>query len=238
MQVAEEGKNINQNRVVPVGSEVQTMFASIAKRYDLTNTVLSMGTHHLWKNRLVGKLDPKQDIRVLDLCCGTGDVYRKLRQKFSCVTGLDFCLPMLEVAKENLSSSRLLLGSVEELPIQDSTFDAVTVAFGIRNLSNLEKGLEEIRRVLKPGGKILVLEFGQPSNKVWGLLYSLYSKYIMPALGGLFTGNMQAYKYLPETAKKFPCGERFLKCLKEVGFSSLESESVFGGIAYIYSARS
>ena len=218
-------------------SEVQEMFGSIAPRYDITNTVLSGGIHHLWKN-LVARSVPHCD-RGLDLCTGTGDLLPKLSSKWKSVVGADFCYPMLKVANDrgfNKDNFTLYQADALSLPFRDKSFGAVTVAFGIRNLENLEKGLAEIHRVLTKNGTLVILEFGQPSNAAWGSVYNTYSKYVMPIIGSVLTGNRSAYEYLPETAKEFPSGNKFKEILEKVGYTSVKVKSLTGGIAYLYTA--
>lgn len=217
------------------------MFSRIATRYDITNSVLSLGVHHLWRRKLISRIPASADSLGLDVCTGTADLVKPLAKRVGSAIGADFCLPMLKGGRRKLdrigSSSLLLIqGDALSLPFQDSKFDVVTVAFGVRNLERLDQGLAEMHRVLKPGGQLLVLEFGQPPGIFFGPIYRWYSKNIIPIIGGLLTGNRDAYSYLPETASEFPCGEEFLEQLAAVGFSSVESESLTFGISYLYSA--
>lgn len=221
---------------------VRGMFGSIAPRYDLGNTVLSMGIHHLWRRKLIGMLpEITEPAIILDLCTGTGDLLPVLKKKVphGTIVGADFCYPMLEEAarKEKVRSTKgsILQADALKLPLPDNSITAVTVAFGVRNFENTLIGLKEINRVLVPGGTLLVLEFGQPSG-LFGLFYRLYSKFVMPVIGGLITGNRDAYKYLPETASRFPAGNRFLSLLQESGFKRGEVLSLTGGIACAYRA--
>jgi demethylmenaquinone methyltransferase/2-methoxy-6-polyprenyl-1,4-benzoquinol methylase len=219
---------------------VQKMFSDIAPRYDLVNSVLSFGVHHYWRKVLVRLLPPSKDKIVLDLCTGTGDLLPILTKRFGKVMGADFCLPMLERAGKKLKScpeTKLIQADALNLPFNDESFDIVSVAFGVRNFENLERGLKEIHRVLKPGGSALILEFGQPGGIFFGPLYNFYSKFVMPNVGGLISGNKVAYEYLPETAKKFPCAENFNSILKSCRFSDTVYKSLTGGIAYCYSAK-
>jgi demethylmenaquinone methyltransferase/2-methoxy-6-polyprenyl-1,4-benzoquinol methylase len=209
------------------------MFSSIACRYDLANTVLSMGIHHLWK-RSIAQAVPKNSA-VLDLCTGTGDLLPLLKKRAGTVIGADFCFPMLEIASKR-SKIPLCQADALNLPFTDAQFDAVTVAFGIRNLEDRAKGLSEIYRVLRPGGILLILEFGQPTIPVWSELYIFYSKFIMPLIGSALTGNKFAYEYLPETSKAFPSRELFSAELKESGYTNISYRSFSGGIAYLYTA--
>jgi len=213
------------------------MFASIAKRYDLTNSVLSVGIHHLWRRELLSRIpktgDP--DRLSIDLCTGTGILLQALQHRGGRVIGADFCLPMLDLAR--VASHELVAPVVQsdaqQLPFPDQCADIITVAFGVRNLESLDRGLREMRRVLKPNGKLLVLEFGQPTG-VMALPFAFYSRYLMPIIGGILTGNRSAYEYLPQTSKRFPCREAFLQIAKQVGFREGRFTSLSGGIAYLY----
>jgi demethylmenaquinone methyltransferase/2-methoxy-6-polyprenyl-1,4-benzoquinol methylase len=215
------------------------MFSSIANRYDLGNTVLSMGIHHLWRKTLLDLVALEKGEYALDLCTGTGDLLPGLEKQFPKVTGADFCQPMLELAKvKNPSEKRhLVQADALNLPFADNTFDLVTVSFGVRNFADLQKGLSEIYRVLKPKGRIIVLEFGQPQVPIFSILYKWYSKNIMPLIGGAVTGNKSAYTYLPETAKNFPCSIDFENELQRAKFFPEVTKPLTFGIAFLYQAR-
>ena len=217
------------------------MFGAIAERYDYANRVLSAGIDKRWRSRLLS-LAPEwsgsasDSPRVLDLCTGTGDLLALLKERYgSSVMGADFCLPMLQ--NNRAGNFALTQADALQLPFRENTFDLVTVAFGVRNFENLEHGLKEIRRTLKPGGMLLVLEFGQPTNSVLRFLYNWYSAFILPRLGKLITGNREAYLYLPRTAAKFPFGEAFAWIGETCGLSSVAFAPLSGGIAYAYSFR-
>ena len=224
-----------------VANEVQQMFGSIAARYDLTNTVLSFGMDSWWRWRFV-RLPKRESLRVLDLCTGTADLIEPLRKRFGFAIGVDFCFPMLAAGKSKVASTEdktapLLQGDALKLPFSDKSFDLVTVAFGVRNFENLDAGLLEARRVLSDGGSLAILEFGQPSNGLWGKSFEVYSRYVMPAIGSFITGNRDAYEYLPETSRAFPCGERFNGILQTHGFTPQRTVALSGGIAYMYLAK-
>lgn len=219
---------------------VQAMFASIARRYDLGNTVLSFGIHHIWRAMLLKQAAREPGECALDLCTGTGDLLPGLERQFNEVIGADFCQPMLELARSKAGGSakrKLVQADALNLPFENDSFDLVTVSFGVRNFENLQKGLQEIQRVLKPGGRLIVLEFGQPTLPIFGALYQWYSKRIMPIIGGLVTGNKEAYMYLPETAKNFPCGEKFEEQLKQAALRPELTRALTFGIAYLYQGR-
>jgi demethylmenaquinone methyltransferase / 2-methoxy-6-polyprenyl-1,4-benzoquinol methylase len=214
------------------------MFATIAHRYDLTNSVLSFGIHHWWRRVLLKKAPHGRETIALDLCTGTGDLLPILSKRYDRVVGGDFCLPMLQVAEgkyRNNKSISLVKADAMELPFEDNSIGVVTVSFGVRNFESLRQGLEEIRRVLIPGGRLLVLEFGQPKG-VFGMVYRWYSKVIMPRIGGLLTGNRTAYEYLPATAQSFPCGDMFDAELKAAGLVPVSNKSLTFGIAFAYAA--
>ena len=222
-----------------VARDVRQMFGSIAARYDLTNTVLSFGTHHIWKRHFIAQLASNAGGTVVDLCTGTGDLVPLIARRWGGrVIGADFCLPMLEVAERRFHNRPFLFlqGDALRLPLGNETVDSVTVSFGVRNFEDLESGLREIARILKPGGKLLILEFGQPAFRPFARLYQFYSRYLMPIIGGVLTGNREAYAYLPETASRFPCGEKFAERLSVAGYSVERIIPYTFGIAYGYIA--
>ena len=218
---------------------VRTMFASIASRYDLMNSILSLGIHKIWKRSFVARAKNLQPKSVLDLCTGTGDLLPGLAVCSEKVVGADFCAEMLELSEpkvSHFSNVELKIADAMNLIFASKSFDLVTVAFGVRNFQDLERGLLEIRRVLKDGGSLLVLEFGQPKNIVFKKIYDLYSTLVLPLLGRLIAGNKEAYSYLKTSASAFPCREDFLDILLKCGFHKGEYRALTGGIAYIYSA--
>ncbi len=219
-----------------VGPQVQRMFASIAGRYDLANSVLSGGIHHLWKRRTAAAI-PQSAKRVLDLCTGTGDLVPLLKQDGRTVLAADFCEPMMEIGRKRFPDVSFVFADAMKLPFGAAEFDGVTVAFGVRNFESLDTGLSELSRVMATGATLAVLEFGQPQNKIFAALYNWYSKYILPLLGKLLTGDGHAYRYLPETAARFPCAQAFEARLVQVGFVPIRTEPLTFGIAYLYVAR-
>lgn len=222
-----------------IAKNVQQMFGTIAERYDLTNTVLSGGVHYLWKRMVVRALPLNPDARILDLCTGTGDLLPLLRRRFASVIGADFSLPMLRVgqARPGHAALPIVQGDALRLPFADSSFDGMTVAFGVRNLEALGAGLQEMFRVLRPGGTLVILEFGQPPGKIFGALYRWYSRWLMPMIGGSLTGNKEAYSYLPETAAAFPSGPKFAEIMVQCGYDQPTVRALTFGIAYLYAAR-
>jgi demethylmenaquinone methyltransferase/2-methoxy-6-polyprenyl-1,4-benzoquinol methylase len=212
---------------------VQAMFDGIAHRYELTNVILSGGVHLYWKWRLLRAVPA--GLRVaLDLCTGPGALLSGLKKRCQQVIGVDFSREMLRAgAAEDRSS--VAQGDALSLPFCDNTFDLITVAYGVRNFEDLDSGLREIARVLAPGGRLLVLEFGQPSHPLLRALNNIYSRVVLPFIGGMLTGDRAAYTYLPQTAATFPCGEDFLKRARQSsGLSPMSAQQLTGGIAYLY----
>jgi len=223
---------------------VERMFAGIAPRYDLANHLLSFNIDKSWRRVLVGRLAPvlhNPDARVLDLCCGTGDVLIDLQAAArACVMGADFCRPMLASAQRKLLAKGFCVPLLEadalELPLACNTLDAVTIAFGFRNLSNYRNGLSELYRVLKPGGVLAILEFSHPRGALMRAAYGCYSRLLLPAVGWLIAGSWQAYSYLPGSIRKFPSAERFRTMMLETGFVEARFELLTGGIAALHIA--
>ena len=221
-------------------SGIHDMFAGIASRYDLANDVLSFGIHRLWKASLCRFAPEKHFCHALDLCTGTCDLLPVLHKCCDRVTGVDFCLPMLLEGKKRARSdgADLLLADALELPFESERFDLITVAYGVRNIPKLECALAEMWRVLKPGGRLIILEFGQPKALFFSALYRLYSRRVLPYIGGLLSGDVQAFRYLCNTCAAFPCGEKFADILRSANFTVDLVKPQSFGISYAYSARS
>ncbi len=223
---------------------VRSMFAGIAKRYDLLNHVLSINIDKRWRRAVRHKLadvlaDP--DAVVLDVACGTGDLSIELKQHAKArVVGSDFCRPMLDIADKKTISAGLTVPYVEGdamgLPFADDSFDGLTIAFGLRNLSNFADGLVELRRVLKPDGKLAVLEFSTPNVPGLRGLFNFYFTRILPRIGGKVSGSQAAYEYLPDSVSKFPDQDGLKKLMETTGFGSVEYTNLTGGIAAIHTA--
>ncbi len=224
-----------------MSTEVREMFSDIAPTYDRVNDVLSLGIHRGWRRKAVklGAISPGD--RVLDCATGTGDFAIELKRVVGPeghVTGTDFCPDMLKPAPAKAEAAGLEVefqqADVLDLPFADDSYDAATIAFGIRNVDDPVRGLSEMGRVVRPGGRVIVLEFGQPTG-LFGLGYRIYSRYVMPFLGGLLSGNFNAYRYLPRTAAAFPAGTAFLELMNESRvFSDTKAWPLFRGIAYVY----
>lgn len=224
-----------------MSEKVRNMFADIADDYDRINSILSFGVHHAWRSRTVQLSGAKEGDRVLDCASGTGDLAIEFKKKVGekgYVLGTDFCREMIELAPEKAEKNNLSIdfevADALDLPYENNRFDIASIAFGIRNVDDPVTALREMARVVKPGGAVMVLEFGQPKG-VMKYPYELYSQYIMPAIGGWLSGNREAYTYLPRTSAKFPAGEQFISLMKKSGsFTSQMFEKQTGGIAYIY----
>jgi demethylmenaquinone methyltransferase/2-methoxy-6-polyprenyl-1,4-benzoquinol methylase len=226
-----------------MGEAVRHMFAAIAQHYDLLNTVLSFGLHHRWRQQAVALSGVRPGARLLDVCSGTADLALAFAHHLGHdgqVVAADFCAAMLSrghgKARQQAVRLTCTLADTQHLPFRDALFDAVTVAFGLRNVDNLALALQEMYRILRPGGIALVLEFGQPQGVVFGPLYRFYARHILPRLGGWVSGHPQAYAYLPRTAAIFPAGERFVREMIAQDFTDVYAHALSGGIVYIYRA--
>lgn len=224
-----------------MSEKVRKMFADIADDYDRVNSILSFGVHHAWRARTVQLSGAGEGDHILDCASGTGDLAIAFKEKVGekgYVLGTDFCREMIELApgkaeKHNLDID-FELADAMDLPYDDNRFDIASIAFGIRNVDDPVKALQEMARVVKPGGRVTVLEFGQPKG-ILKFPYELYSQYIMPTLGGWISGNREAYTYLPKTSAEFPAGEKFIELMKKSGsFTSQMFDRLTGGIAYVY----
>jgi demethylmenaquinone methyltransferase/2-methoxy-6-polyprenyl-1,4-benzoquinol methylase len=224
---------------------VRSMFGRVAHRYDLANHLLSANVDRYWRNHTVAKVRDVLDrpgSRVLDLACGTGDLLIALERKAGrALIGSDFCHPMLTGASAKLSRDRLRSTLIESdalaLPFVDSSLDLITIAFGYRNLANYQAGLAEMRRVLRPGGALAILEFSQPPNPAFAAVYNWYSRRILPILGGAISGAREAYEYLPESVRKFPDAPELARMMTHEGFAPVEWEYLTFGIAALHLGR-
>jgi demethylmenaquinone methyltransferase/2-methoxy-6-polyprenyl-1,4-benzoquinol methylase len=224
-----------------MSEQVREMFSSIAPRYDVTNEVLSFGVHRLWRRAAIKASAARPGQRVLDCATGTGDLalaFKRTVGDTGEVTGTDFCEPMLVHARKKATDAHLRVtfepADATKLPYKDASFDVSSISFGIRNVDDPVQCLRELARVVRPGGRVVVLEFGQPRG-LFGALYNFYSRAVMPLIGGLLTGNRAAYSYLPRTAASFPAGERFLGLMEQSGkFKHTEARPLLSGMAYVY----
>jgi len=221
--------------------QVRSMFNNIAHRYDFLNHFLSAGIDYRWRQKAIKIIGQKHPKSILDVATGTGDLaITALKIKPEKIAGIDIAEDMLAVGRKKLKKKDpeniILLekGDSENLQFDAFTFDAVMVAFGVRNFENLEKGLSEMYRVLNKGGQVMILEFSKPKAFPVKQLYAFYFKYILPSLGRLISGDQAAYTYLPESVSEFPDGENFLKILQKVGFKHIAHKPLTFGIASIY----
>lgn len=224
---------------------VRGMFGRIAPRYDLLNHLLSFNLDKRWRARTVARVAEildRPDARVLDLCCGTGDVLLALESRaHRPLLASDFCHPMLLEARRKIAGQGLSTPVFEAdalaLPLADASLDLITVAFGFRNLANYQRGLEEMLRVLKPGGVAAILEFSQPPNATFRALYGFFSTSVLPRIGGMISGSPDAYTYLPESIRKFPGAGQLAEDMRQTGFSRVEFERMTGGAVALHLGR-
>jgi demethylmenaquinone methyltransferase/2-methoxy-6-polyprenyl-1,4-benzoquinol methylase len=221
-------------------------FNSVADKYDLMNTLLSFGIHHLWKRTSVGIMGLKEGDRVLDICGGTGDLSVLAARKAGPSGRLflyDINRAMMEAGrKKRVVSSfgqriQFVQGDAERISFPDECFDAAMVGFGIRNLTYMDQGFKEIYRVLKPGGTFMCLEFSQPTSSWFRSLYDFYSFYIMPRVGELFAGSKRPYTHLPESIRTFPMPQVLIEGMEKTGFTQISSRKLTNGIAVVYRGR-
>ncbi|WP_372648766.1 bifunctional demethylmenaquinone methyltransferase/2-methoxy-6-polyprenyl-1,4-benzoquinol methylase UbiE [Draconibacterium sp.] len=224
--------------------QVEEMFDNISHRYDFLNHVLSLNIDKIWRRKTINKLRPYQPENILDIATGTGDfAVAALKLGDVKVTGIDISEGMLNVGREKIKAKKLedkisfQKADSENLPFGNGAFDAAIVGFGVRNFENLEKGLSEIKRVLKPGGVFFVLEFSKPVSFPFKQIYMFYFMRILPLIGRMVSKDSRAYTYLPESVNEFPDGDRFLTILADVGFVQNECYRQTFGIASIYMAH-
>ncbi|MGB3947247.1 MAG: bifunctional demethylmenaquinone methyltransferase/2-methoxy-6-polyprenyl-1,4-benzoquinol methylase UbiE [Bacteroidia bacterium] len=221
--------------------QVATMFNNIAPKYDFLNQLLSLGIHKGWRKKAIRQLSESKPKNILDIATGTADfAIEAMVLNPDKVTGVDISEGMLNLGKEKIIKLKLQdkislqLGDSENLVFADNTFDGITVGFGVRNFENLEKGIADIYRVLKPNGTLVVLEFSKPTAFPIKQVYNFYFRYITPTIGKIFSKDNSAYTYLPESVNAFPAGEDFLNVLKKAGFKNTKAISLTFGIASLY----
>lgn len=230
------------NQTQPKKEQVAEMFNNIAFRYDFLNSLLSLGIHKGWRKKAVRILKSKQPQVILDVATGTGDfAIEALQTNAKKIIGVDISEGMLNVGREKIKKLNLTdkielqVADAEHLPFTDNYFDAITVAFGVRNFENLESGLKDMLRVLKPGGDLVIIEFSKPKG-FFSYLYKIYFKHITPAIGKLFSKDHRAYSYLPESVEAFPYGENLCNILRQCGYAHVSYQILTFGVASIYTA--
>jgi len=234
---------INRNRQSPdFAGQVNRMFDRVAGRYDLLNSVMTAGLHHRWRQRAADRADLGPGDSALDVCCGTGDLALELVGRVAPggrVVGCDFSEPMLDLAREKAARQgaegvRFEWADALRLPYDGGRFDAVTVGFGARNLADLDRGLREMARVLKPGGRLVILEITQPTRPPLSTFYSLWFDRIVPLLGA-FSDDPEAYSYLPDSVRSFPAPRRLAEMIDAAGLERVRCTVLAGGIIAIHS---
>ena len=221
------------------------MFSDIASKYDFLNHFLSVNIDKRWRKKVLdslGEVIHDHNSLILDVACGTGDLSLELKIHGNAkVIGTDFCRPMLEIAKDKTQKSKEIIQYVEadglNLSFADEHFDAVTIAFGLRNFSNWQKGLVEFRRILKSGGKLVVLEFSAPVIPIFRQIFNFYFASILPRVGCAFSGFRRAYDYLPASVSKFPEQNKLADALRQIGFSNVSYKNLTGGIVAIHTGK-
>lgn len=224
--------------------QVAHMFNSISPQYDFLNHLLSLGIDIHWRKKAIKMLRQNPPATILDIATGTGDfALEAMKLNPKKIIGLDISDGMLDVGRAKIRSRGwdqtidMVNGDSENLPFAENNFDAVIVAFGVRNFENLEKGLSEMRRVLKPGGRVVILEFSKPRHIVMQFFYGFYFRAILPLIGRLFSRHRTAYTYLPESVKAFPDGNDFLAILKKIGFQNTSCQPLTFGVSSLYYAQ-
>jgi len=232
----------NESAAREHAKRVREMFGRIAGRYDVLNHLLSGNVDKSWRTKVAKRLKAKLTADaslILDVACGTGDLSLTLFENTGArVVATDFCRPMLSIAAGKVPVEiNLIEGDALHLPFKDGTFDAVTIAFGLRNLASVEGGLSELRRILKPNGWLAVLEFSRPTNAILRPAFGLYFRRILPLMGGVISGSLSAYTYLPASVSKFPDQTQLALLMEKTGFDQVDYENLTGGIAALHLGR-
>lgn len=224
--------------------QVAQMFNSISSRYDFLNHFLSLGIDKGWRKKAIRMLEATKPKLILDVATGTGDfALQAMSLSPEKIVGVDISEGMLEVGRKKIeryglsNKIELRLADSENLPFPDNNFDAVTVGFGVRNFENLTRGLQEINRVMRPGGVLVVLEFSRPARFPFKQVYNFYFTFILPKIGRLVSRDRSAYTYLPESVEAFPAGEKFITILRETGFNTIACKPLTFGVSSIYTAQ-
>jgi len=225
----------------PSRTDISKLFDRIAIRYDIFNRISSLGLDVIWRRKLASNLKGQKSLKILDLATGTGDIFLSLFNNecdLSYAVGIDTSAEMLAIAKEKLSAYpvSLIQGDAVNPAFADNEFDIVTCAFGIRNFTDANISLKQMLRVLKPAGKILILEFSLPSNRIIKILYLFYLRYIIPILGKIIAGDFAAYRYLSRTIQTFPSGNDFCEQIRNAGFANVLAVPLTFGVVTLYSA--
>ncbi|HBA73255.1 MAG: bifunctional demethylmenaquinone methyltransferase/2-methoxy-6-polyprenyl-1,4-benzoquinol methylase [Geobacteraceae bacterium GWC2_55_20] len=232
-------------RLSDKGEKIQQMFGAIAPKYDFLNRLLSFGIDRRWRKKAVRLLKYREGSRILDVATGTGDVALEIARSTPAsvrITGADFCREMVELGEVKVAASPyasridLKVAPCEDLPFANDTFDSITIAFGIRNVVDRKLGLAEMWRVLRPGGRMIILEFSTPKSQLFRQIYYFYFRRLLPIVGGLFS-RYNAYKYLPDSVLEFPSHEEFSRMISEAGFRNLHIHELTFGIATIYAGE-
>ena len=232
-------------RLSDKGEKIQQMFGAIAPRYDFLNRLLSFGIDRRWRKKAVRLLKYREGSRILDVATGTGDVALEIARSTPAsvrITGADFCKEMIELGVVKVAASPyaaridMKVAPCEDLPFANNTFDSITIAFGIRNVVDRKLGLAEMWRVLRPGGRMIILEFSTPRSQLFRQIYYFYFRRLLPVVGGLFS-RYNAYKYLPDSVLEFPSHEEFSRMISEAGFRNIHIHELTFGIATIYAGE-
>ena len=237
--------NERTDRELEHARAVREMFSGIAGKYDLINHLISVNIDRRWRRKVSANLMEileNPEALVLDVACGTGDLSLELKNAGKAkIIGTDFCRPMLKIAKEKTFKENKTIPYIEgdgmNLSFSDDTFDAVTIAWGLRNFSNWKDGLKELHRVLKPGGKLAVLEFSTPVLPGFRQLFNFYFSHILPRIGGAVSGSRGAYEYLPDSVSRFPDQKNLAEMMREIGFKTVEYKNLTGGIVAIHTGE-
>ena len=234
----------------PEADAVQALFAAIASRYDLINDLQSLGLHRRWKRRVADLASVRPGDQALDVCCGTGDIALELATRGAQVVGLDLCRPMLDIAERRRDRGtrsgrpgprgdalRFIQADALHLPFPDSSFDVVTAGYGLRNLADWRRGLAEMHRVARPGGRLIVLDFGRPANPVWRAVYMAYLRSVVPLLGLAACGNRRAYAYIHQSLRRYPAQQGLEDAMREIGLVKVSTVNLLGGAMTITRAK-
>jgi len=231
---------------VPVDEKeklVGQVFSSVAGKYDLMNDAMSMGVHRLWKKSFIRKAKLRKGMRCLDVAGGTGDIAMLMARDVGEggeVVVFDINKPMLEAGRERtldkgfIGPLKFVQGNAEALPFDDNSFDVATVSFGIRNVTRLDRAFKEMTRVVRPGGKVMCLEFSHPTSRAFSKLYDFYSFNVIPEIGGMITNDKDSYQYLVESIRKFPNQEKLKSIMEECGLYNVKYQNLTNGVAAIH----